>query len=121
MTNRGPADAAAVRRTAGGRPGTHTLLVFEKQGASDRFLARAAAKWKEALLVVAMMLVLVLLSTCMSGRTAYLGLDIAGLCRNQSTFVLAIACAAVVYVFVRNMRKSKQKWDAVRKSKRKAN
>lgn len=101
-----------------GKAGTHSLLVFEKQGPNDNFMSRVVAKWKEALLIIGMMFLLVIFSACASNRTEYLGMDITGICQNKSMFVTAIATALVTAVFVKNIKKSKEKMNNLKKKKR---
>jgi len=101
-----------------GKAGTHTLLVFEKQGPNDNFMTRIVTKWKEALLIVAMMFCLVIFSACASNRSYYLGMDITGICQNKSMFVTAIATALVTVVFLKNIKKSKEKLNNLKKKRR---
>jgi hypothetical protein len=101
-----------------GKAGTHSLLVFEKQGPNDNFMSRVTSKWKEVLLIISMMFVLVILSACTNNRSHYLGMDITGVCQNKSMFIAAIATALVTLVVVKNFKKSKEKLKNLKKKKR---
>lgn len=94
------------------------LFVFEKKGEIGTFSQRVTDKWKECLLVLAFVLVLLLITKCNNEVDTYLGLNINGICKNKSFLVYFLVSIFVGFIFLRHFKKSKEKIEELKKKKK---
>lgn len=93
------------------------LFVFEKRGKSDSFGERFTNKWKEVLLVLAFIMVLLVVTRCTGGEGSIAGIELAPICRNRNLFVFVLAAMMVGFIAVRQMRRTQEKLAVLRAKK----